>query len=314
MNSGKVTSPFMQRRESCPTVSVIIPTFNRESTLRRAIDSVLSQTFQDFELVIVDDGSSDGTSDAIATYGDDRIIYMRHDANVGQSVACNTGIQIARGEIVSFLDSDDLWISTYLSKVVEAFEARPSVGFVYCRLLRGPHWQLEGDDQYGRVLEQGHLSATITLSVRKAVLHRVGGFNPRYSVCNDDDLCFRLSREYSFALIPEALAIVGGASDSMCGDRVRLALGWEQLFTEYKSDIVQHCGYRVLAAHLVKLASLHLRCGRIRAGSRHLIIATGYFFKTPREKSPLSKRELVGIPLTVLRSLGEGLAWRLRER
>ena len=98
-----------------PVFTVIIPTYNRENFLKRTIDSILSQTFKDFELIIVDDGSTDHTKALIDRYEDDRIVYF-YKENGGQNSATNLGIQNAKGEYIAFCDSDDTWMPEKLEK------------------------------------------------------------------------------------------------------------------------------------------------------------------------------------------------------
>src|SRR5688500_9781977 len=108
-----------------PIVSVVIPTYNRAHLIRRAIDSVVAQTFADWELIVVDDASKDDAEGVVRSYGDSRMRYVRHDVNKGASAARNTGLYAAHGEFVAFLDSDDEWLPEKLASQVELFRANP---------------------------------------------------------------------------------------------------------------------------------------------------------------------------------------------
>jgi len=112
-----------------PPVSVIIPTYNRASWLRGAIDSVLDQTFADFELIVVDDGSTDNTKEIVADYGD-KIRYF-YQPNKGPSAARNTGIGQAKADLICFLDSDDRWIKNKLQTQVEFIRQNPLTKISY---------------------------------------------------------------------------------------------------------------------------------------------------------------------------------------
>ena len=108
-----------------PTVSVVIPTYNRADVLPRAIDSALGQSVADIEVVVVDDGSTDDTEALVADYEDDRLRYVAHETNRGANVARNTGIEAADGEYIAFLDSDDEWKPTKLERQLERLEGEP---------------------------------------------------------------------------------------------------------------------------------------------------------------------------------------------
>jgi glycosyltransferase involved in cell wall biosynthesis len=123
-----MTQPPSTANSQAPAISVVMPLYNRAATVRAAIDSVLAQTFADFELIVVDDGSTDGSADVVAAIGDPRLMLVRLGSNGGGNAARNEGIRRARGRIVSFLDSDDLYLPNKLAHVAAAFAARPSLG------------------------------------------------------------------------------------------------------------------------------------------------------------------------------------------
>ena len=129
-----------------PLVTVIIPTFNRASVVGRAIRSVLRQTFPNWELLVVDDASTDGTEREVRSYSDKRVKYIRHTQNRRISAARNTGIRAAQGGYVSFLDDDDEWLPEKLAKEVEVLRnSDPEVGLVYTGKTVY--------DEHGRVLQ-----------------------------------------------------------------------------------------------------------------------------------------------------------------
>jgi glycosyltransferase involved in cell wall biosynthesis len=120
-------------RAKRPLVSVVVPCYNRSHFIERAVESVRSQTLQDWELIIVDDGSSDDIVGALAAYqDDDRIRLVRHAHNRGEPAARNTGIAAARGRFIAFLDSDDVWMPMKLARQAEAVLADPEPDFVFC--------------------------------------------------------------------------------------------------------------------------------------------------------------------------------------
>ena len=116
-----------------PTVSVIIPTHNRSQLLKRAIGSVLNQTYSKLECIVVDDASTDETTEVVASFNDDRIRCFRHKINRHASAARNTGIRHSKGELIAFLDDDDEWMDGKLEQQVNLLQKSPqNIGLVYC--------------------------------------------------------------------------------------------------------------------------------------------------------------------------------------
>ncbi len=203
--------------DSVPLVSVIIPTYNRAQLLPRAIQSVLDQTFKDFELFIVDDASTDETEAAARRFNDSRIIYLRHEENKGGSAARNTGIRASRGAYVAFLDSDDEWLPSKLEKQLRLFAASEvtDLGVVMCGVRK---IGLQGQPTGSKVLDiRGHVHdslfalewnpLTVTLLVRRDCLQEEL-FDERLPGFQDWDLCLRLSRRYGFDSVTEVLVSV----------------------------------------------------------------------------------------------------------
>ena len=257
-----------------PFFSVLIATYNRAPLLLRAVQSVLGQTFRDFELIVLDDGSTDNTAEVVKQIGDVRIHYVPLGTTSGQSRALNSGIERARGQIVSFLDSDDEWLPTYLEEVSRAYACCADTALVYARYEKGPKWTISGGNVYPEVLRQGQLSATSTLNVRAAALRAVGGFREHHSVCNDDDLCFRVAERFAICHLPKELVVMHATCDAVTANSVRDAHGWAKLITEYRLEMLRHCGHNTLAYHCFRVSELMFGCFQLRQGGRYLVEAT----------------------------------------
>jgi glycosyltransferase involved in cell wall biosynthesis len=202
-----------------PVVSVIIPTFNRASLLPRAIESVLSQTFANFELLIVDDRSEDETHQTVARFTDERIRFFQHDVNGGNAAARNTGIQAARGGLITFLDSDDEFLPEFLSTMVAALEGTPaSVGFGWAGryLVRssnhGSDRFLEPDekipakeDRYVSFLKRFRGGTNRGLMVKRECFNEVGFFDERLRAAVDTEFVLRLVRRYEYREVDRPL-------------------------------------------------------------------------------------------------------------
>ena len=204
-------------------VSVIIPTFNRARKVVRAVSSVLYQTFKDYEIIVVDDGSTDGTREALLSVNP-HIKYLSHPKNMGVSTARNTGILASESPLIAFLDSDDYWLSEKLSRQVEYFAQHPKA--VACQTEeiwirngrrinpRKKHLKPSGDI-FGPSLKRCLVSPSAVM-LRRSLLEEVGLFDPILPACEDYDLWLRISCLYPIYLIEEPLAFKeGGAPDQL---------------------------------------------------------------------------------------------------
>ena len=192
-------------------VSVIIPTYNRCHCIVKAIDSVVSQTFQDLEVIVVDDGSTDHTQSTLSTYINDKRIQYIYQENKGVSAARNTGIKLAQGDWVAFLDSDDQWLPKKLHKQIQLIETSSvDVGCVICNSRFEPFKSEKVRTSFENapflpVHPQGICSniSSILLTrfilfnqsaiIKKSYLEEVGGYNENLSVLEDYDLALKLS-------------------------------------------------------------------------------------------------------------------------
>ena len=270
-----------------PKVSVIIPTYNRANLLPRAVRSVLSQTYLDYEIIVVDDCSTDSTPEVVAAWKDERVRYISHSVNRRQSGALNTGIENARGEYVAFLDDDDEWLPIKLGNQIAALEASgPNVGLVY-------GWLDQSDDQSGRTRPQyrktmsGDVSRellalripgpTITLLVRTKLARDLGGFDETLNVHNDLDFLVRASQLCNIAVLPEVVAIqhVGHGHERMNVDSPRVLKDKADYIRQHMrrfSAQLSECpeAWAWVYLHLARIEMLR---GEIGAGLAALVMA-----------------------------------------
>lgn len=199
-----------------PRISVIIPTYNRQELVVAALQSVLAQTITGFEIIIVDDGSTDQTEQRLQPYLD-RIRYVKQ-ANQGVAAARNTGIRHAQGELLCFLDSDDLWLPTKLEKQLDWASAHPEYALIATEIqgidAAGRPTGARKTDMYqiqnGLVAEKllfGNWIQTSTVMVRRAALERAGGFDEDVGQFGEDWLLWmRIAAESPIYFLPEPLA------------------------------------------------------------------------------------------------------------
>jgi len=201
-----------------PTFSVIIPTFNRAHLLPRAIRSVLAQTFQDYELIVADDASTDQTWKVMQSFTDQRINYIRRTENGGNAATRNTGVLSARGKYVCFLDDDDEYLPDFLEATRRAFDATPqNVGLSWCgvryiintaegeRVLREGVWQPKFDSReqaYLAFLRARRVGLGFGVTIRKTCFDAVGLFDESLRVAVDTEFFTRLVRQFDFVVVP----------------------------------------------------------------------------------------------------------------
>ena len=197
-----------------PEISVIIPTYNYANFIREALDSVFNQTFQDFEIIVVDDGSTDDTKAIIESYGD-RVIYISQK-NQGPAIARNTGIMSSRGTYIAFLDADDLWYPDKLEKQIALFKANPKLGMVladnalfddegiYKNYVGKKAYLFDGDLVTNIFLRSGVVTPTVI--VKREAFDKVGLFEEGLFIAEDDNMWIRIACEFDVDIVDEALA------------------------------------------------------------------------------------------------------------
>lgn len=219
-----------------PTVSVVMAAKNYARFLPAAVESVSAQTFPDWELLVVDDGSTDDTPDVVRPYlADPRVRYFRAD-RLGQSRAKNLGIGLSRGEFVAFLDADDAWLPTKLERQLAVFRGHPETGVVFCRR------SLIGEDgnalpakatpspPRGRVLTAIFVQNFVCFSsavARRRVFDHVGAFDPQWDLAIDYDVWLRVAAHHTFDYVDEELVRYRtghGNLSKKLSDRVATAL------------------------------------------------------------------------------------------
>jgi glycosyltransferase involved in cell wall biosynthesis len=198
-----------------PLVSVIMPTYNREVLLVEAVDSVIEQSYEHWELIIVDDGSVDNTAAVVNDrYGKDERIKYIHQPNQGQSVARNNGVEFSSGEYIAFLDSDNLWDANRLREGVSVLQENPEVGLCYADVI----YIDANSDEIHRInmprytgfvfpkLIVDNFVSMNTVMVRRAVLPSLRPFNQKNRLDEDYELWLDMSVKNQYFYIPKYLA------------------------------------------------------------------------------------------------------------
>lgn len=270
-------------------VSVIIPTYNRAGFLAQAIDSVLSQTYANFEFIVVDDGSIDETQALLASYGK-ALVTLRQE-NRGPAAARNTGIRAARHPLLAFLDSDDQFTRQKLSRQTVAMEAQPELLISHTQetwFRNGHHLNQkkrhakESGDLFARSLELCVVGMS-TVMARRELFDRVGLFDESFPCCEDYELWLRASAHHPFLLVDAPLTVKHGGREDQVSvqfktgmDRFRIR-ALEKLLSSTPLTPEQ---FHLASAELVRKAVLYgngcLKHNRCEEGQRCLSLAARY--------------------------------------
>lgn len=232
-----------------PFFSVIIPTRNRAGLLDQAIGSVLGQTFTDFELLVVDDHSTDDTQTRLAGYDDPRLTYFLNDHSRGGAGARNAGIARTRGQWITFLDDDDIWLPQKLERQYEKITAVSSdIGLIYTgyatydfqrnRILSEFRPQKEGW-LLPDLLYENCITGFCGVAIRANILRTVGGLDAQLPSRQDIDLYVRVAQQAAIAYVPETLFYVRKGHEGRVSMNWRNKLAGHQRFKEKYSDLLR---------------------------------------------------------------------------
>jgi glycosyltransferase involved in cell wall biosynthesis len=239
------------------------------------MESVLVQSYEDFELIIVDDGSTDETGRLVQTLAgkDNRVQYLRHGTNCGQSRARNTGIVASRGSYIAFQDSDDEWLPDKLKRQVDEMRSLPpDVGMVYCLMWRVAP---EGREVFrarkfgpgdADLYRQGLMYAFRGIGIQSCLFRRevfevCGGFDEQMKALEDMELLIRVARRYRFSCIDEPLLLYYRTPDGVSQDHFRNLGAAQYILEKYRNDI--RADRQVLAMQYRRIGKLMKKVGRL---------------------------------------------------
>lgn len=250
---------------SKPLVSVILPTYNRAHLIKKSIQSVLQQTFKDFELLVVDDGSADDTESVVHNLSDPRIKYIKCIENKGVSSARNIGIKNAQGEYIALQDSDTEWYPNKLEMHMEAFKTvSPDVGVVYTGLYRfskngkkvyyPTNHTLPGGDIHSELLLKAGIW-TVAVVIKKECFNIVDVFDETMPCVEDWELFIRLSKEFKFRYIDKPSYISHYTEGSLLTNQSACLKSLERILEKHKDDFNKN--KKALSFHSYRIAIMH---------------------------------------------------------
>ncbi|MEM3407746.1 MAG: glycosyltransferase [Nitrososphaerota archaeon] len=269
--------------ESSPLVSVIIPTYNRAWLLSKAVESVLNQSYQNFEVIIIDDCSEDDTKNLVKKFKDRRIRYIRHRKRKGAAAARNTGIKAAKGNYIAFQDSDDYWHPKKLEKQMRTFLNAPhDLGVVYTSF-----WRIDGNKKvyYPRphikpkegylheVLLKTNFIGLSTAVVKRKCFEKAGVFDEDLPRQQDWDLWLRISKYYCFKHIDEPLVTSYLHHDSISRNINAYTIAMKHILKKYFEEISKKP--TLLGKYYFEIGASLCLSGKIEEGKL-------YFFKAIR--------------------------------
>ena len=272
-----------------PFVTVIIPTYNRREFLKDAVDSVLEQTYRDFELIIVDDGSTDSRGDIIKKHRDSRIRYILQE-NRGVSAARNRGILEAQGKYISFLDSDDLWKRDKLETQIDLVKEKKDIPVSYTDEI----WIRKGvrvnpmkkHRKYSGWIFEKCLPLCIispsSVMIKSEVFDKTGLFDESLPVCEDYDMWLRVSSQYPIVFIDKKLIIKrGGHPDQLSNrswgnDRYRVEALLKFIKDNHAEERYKRSAREELMRKCRVLANGYLKRGKFQEGGKYLALIEEY--------------------------------------
>ena len=251
-----------------PRVSAIITTYNRRAFVQEAVDSVLAQSYKDWELIVVDDGSTDGTDEALHGYAE-RLRYCFQE-NKGASSARNRGLELAGGEFVAFLDSDDLWLPRKLREQVACMDEHAGARICYTDeiwIRRGRrvnpkkrHAKYSGEI-YPHCLPLCIISPSSAL-MRRTLFEEVGTFDTQLPVCEDYDLWLRVAARFPVFFVPQGLIVKRGGHPDQLSQR---SWGNDRYRVTALVNILES-GALTPQQRELTIAELHRKCGVLITG------------------------------------------------
>lgn len=251
---GKNTPP--------PLVTIVMPVFNRAGFIIRAIDSIRNQTYRNWELIIINDGSTDATGDIINQYAqkEPRISIIKLEKNTGVSHARNVGLEKSRGKFIAFLDSDDVYHADKIRQQAHALESLDEkIGLIYTGVTirdlygntRTRHAHISGD--VSQLLHRMNPIGTPSRAmIRRTCIESCGMFDESLPAFEDRDLWFRIAQKYLATALPEALVTYYETSDALSAQQIKMQIGYEAFLKKHglqKKDTCLNIKQRLILMH-----------------------------------------------------------------
>ncbi|NUO08048.1 MAG: glycosyltransferase [Candidatus Brocadia sp.] len=277
---------------SSPLVSVVLPTYNCANFLPESIGSILLQTYHSYEIIVIDDGSTDNTNEVLNPFMQ-RIKYIKLEQNKGLPIARNTGIRSAQGKYIAFIDADDLWLPEKLQTDMECFNGHPDVGMVYSQhmnidekghvLSGGPLKRLPSGNIFIQLFSQQNFVISSSVVARKEVFETTGLFDEQLFNCQDWDMWLRIAFYFKVAGINKTLVKYRHNPRSVSKNRNNV-LRYQKLVIDKTYNAFKDKGNgmnvklykRRLASHYAKAGRHYLRIGNKSLANENFRLSLKY--------------------------------------
>ena len=276
-NSLTTSKEYNIVADNSPLVSIILPTYNCAAFLSHSIGTILSQTYNSYEIIVIDDGSTDNTKEVLYPFMQ-RIKYIRLEQNKGLPTARNIGIRSAQGKYIAFIDADDLWLPEKLQTDIEYFETHPEVSMVYSKHINidekgddlggNTKKQLPSGNIFTQLFSEQNFIITSSVVVRKEVFETTGLFDEQLFNCQDWDMWLRIAFHFKVAGINKPLVKYRHNPHSLSKNRNNV-LKYQKIiidkiynkFKDTENGIHEKLYKKRLASHYAKAGRYYLRIG-----------------------------------------------------
>lgn len=265
-----------------PKVSVIVPTKNRAHYVSSAIQSVLDQTFRDFEIIVVDGASIDNTREVISKFDDERIRYIREKKDRGVSASRNIGIKHSRGKFIAFLDDDDLWMSSKLEKQLNLINKNLDIGAVSTGAwiinksskIIGSGIPSPRGNIFPKILKKNCVGNCSMVLVRKECFEKVGLFDENLPAGEDFDLWIRLAKHYQFDYVNEPLILYRVHEKRISTNPYATLQAAKLMFKKFSKELNTSVNHKkILGYWHYQFGRIYCECGDIGKGRKEFMKA-----------------------------------------